>query len=117
MTPLRSGAFWWLWCSTLASAGAQGTERTTPAWLALLAGEGAIGVGLVFAVRNLPALLFGLMSGTIADRTDRPRLLLGVAGAAAALMVLLSWLSRGGSIQTWQVVAISFATGCQQVFD
>lgn len=117
MTPLRSGAFRWLWCSTLASAGAQGMERTTTAWLALLAGDGAIGVGLVFAVRNLPSLLFGLMSGTIADRTDRPRLLLGVAGAAAALMVLLAWLSRAGSVQTWLVVAISFATGCQQVFD
>jgi MFS family permease len=26
-------------------------------------------------------------------------------------------LSRGGAIQTWQVMAITFATGCQQVFD
>jgi predicted MFS family arabinose efflux permease len=117
MAPLRSGAFRLLWCSSLASAGAQGMERTTTAWLALLAGDGALGVGLVFAVRNLPSLLFGLMSGTIADRSDRPRLLLGVSGAAALLMVLVSWLSRGGDIQTWQVMAITFATGCQQVFD
>jgi predicted MFS family arabinose efflux permease len=74
-------------------------------------------VGLVFAVRNLPALLFGLMSGTIADRSDRPRLLLGVSGASAALMALVGWLTRGGDIQLWQVMLITFATGCQQVFD
>jgi predicted MFS family arabinose efflux permease len=117
MTPLRSGMFRLLWCSSLASAGAQGMQRTTTAWLALLAGDGAIGVGLVFAVGNLPSLLFGLLTGTIADRTDRARLLLAVSGAAAVLMVLVSWLSRGDAIQTWQVMAITFATGCQQVFD
>ena len=57
------------------------------------------------------------MSGTIADRVERPRLLFGVAGAAAVLMALLSWLSSAGNIQTWQVAAIALATGCQQVFD
>ncbi|MFN8511603.1 MAG: MFS transporter [Chloroflexia bacterium] len=117
MTPLHSGRFRLLWCSSLASAGAQGMERTTTAWLALLAAHNPLGVGIVFAARNLPSLLFGLMSGTIADRVERPRLLLGVAGVAAVLMALLSWLSSGGNIQTWQVAAIAFATGCFQVFD
>jgi predicted MFS family arabinose efflux permease len=92
-------------------------ERTTTAWLALLASDNPLGVGVVFAARNLPSLLFGLMSGTIADRVERPRLLFGVAGAASVLMAVLSWLSSAGNIQTWQVAAIAFATGCFQVFD
>jgi len=80
VTPFRLAAFRWLWCSTMASAGAQTMERTTTAWLALQTGGGAFAVGLVFAARSLPSLLFGLAAGTIADRADRRRQLLIVAG-------------------------------------
>ncbi len=92
-------------------------ERTTTAWLALQTGGGAFAVGLVFAARSLPSLLFGLAAGTIADRTDRRRQLLTVAGGACSLMALLGWLVGAGTIRIWQVIAISFAAGCVQVFD
>lgn len=92
-------------------------ERTTTAWLALQTGGGAFAVGLVFAARSLPSLLFGLAAGTIADRTDRRRQLLTVAGGAFFLMALLGWLVGAGTIRIWQVIAISFAAGCVQVFD
>ncbi|MDQ6833911.1 MAG: MFS transporter, partial [Chloroflexota bacterium] len=117
MTPFRSAAFRWLWCSTLASSGAQQMERTTTAWLALQAGGGAFAVGLVFAARSLPSLLFGLAAGTIADRADRRRQLLAVAGAALSLMAIIGWLVGAGTVRIWQVIAISFAAGCLQVSD
>jgi len=117
VTPFRSAAFRWLWCSTLASSGTQQMERTTTAWLALQAGGGAFAVGLVFAARSLPSLLFGLAAGTIADRADRRRQLLVVAGAAFSLMAALGWLVGAGTIRVWQVIAISFAAGCVQAFD
>ncbi|MHB8644307.1 MAG: MFS transporter [Thermomicrobiales bacterium] len=117
MTPFRSAPFRWLWYSTLASAGAQTMERTTTAWLALQAGGGAFAVGLVFAARSLPSLLFGLAAGTIADRADRRRQLLAVAGVALALMAALGWLVGAGTIRIWQVIAISLAAGCLQVSD
>ncbi|MCA1669912.1 MAG: MFS transporter [Thermomicrobia bacterium] len=117
MTPFRLAAFRWLWCSTTASAGAQTMERTTTAWLALQAGGGAFAVGLVFAARSLPSLLFGLAAGTIADRTDRRRQLLVVAGVAVALMATIGVLVEAGTIRIWQVIAISFAAGCLQVSD
>lgn len=117
MTLFRSPAFRRLWCSTLTSAGAQGMERTATAWLTLEAGGGAFAVGVTFAARMVPSLLFGLMAGTIADRADRPRQLLAVAGAAALLMAAFSRLIGTGGIQVWQVVALSFAAGCIQVFD
>src|SRR5215210_2217916 len=92
-------------------------ERTATAWLALEVGGGAFAVGLVFAARMLPSLLFGLAAGTIADRADRPRQLLAVAAAAALLMVAVSWLIGTGGVRIWQVVVFSFAAGCIQVFD
>lgn len=117
MTPFRSAAFRWLWCSTLASAGAQTMERTATAWLALQSGGGAFAVGLVFAARSLPSLLFGLAAGTVADRADRQRQLLAVAGLALPLMATVGWLVGAGTVRVWQVIAISFAAGCLQVSD
>src|SRR5947209_9471828 len=117
MTPFRSAPFRWLWCSTLASSGAQQMERTATAWLALQSGGGAFAVGLVFAARSLPSLLFGLAAGTIADRADRRRQLLAVVGAALPLMAAIGWLVGAGTLRVWQVIAISFAAGCLQVSD
>lgn len=117
MTPFRSAAFRWLWYSTLASAGAQQMERTATAWLALQSGGGPFAVGLVFAARSTPSLLFGLAAGTIADRADRRRQLLAVAGAALPLMAAVGWLVGTREIRVWQVIAISFAAGCLQVCD
>ncbi|HZQ99750.1 MAG TPA: MFS transporter [Chloroflexota bacterium] len=116
--PLAFPAFRWLWCSTLAAAGAQWMERVATAWLALEAGAGSpFAVGIVFAARMLPSLLFGLAAGTIADRAERRRQLLAVGGTAAALMLALGLLVRLGAVAFWHVVAISFLAGCVQVFD
>jgi MFS family permease len=117
MTPFRSPAFRRLWCSGLAATGAQGMERTATAWLALETGGGPVAIGLIFAARMLPSLLFGLAAGTIADRADRPRQLLAVAGTALLLMASFSWLIGIGDMRVWQVVVFAFAAGCLQVFD
>ncbi len=117
MTPFRSPAFRRLWCSGLATMAARGMEHTTTAWLALEAGGGAFGVGFIFAARMLPFLLFGLAAGTIADRADRPRQLLLVAGSGLLLMAAFGWLVGLGNPRVWQVVVFAFAAGCLQVFD
>src|SRR5689334_19663719 len=117
MHPLRSPQFRRLCTSSLASSGAMGMERTATAWLALEAGGDGLAVGLTLGARMLPSLLFGLAAGTLADRGDRRRQLLVVAAASLPLMLLLGWLVAGGFVRTWQVIAISFAVGCLQVFD
>jgi MFS family permease len=92
-------------------------ERTATAWLALEAGSGAFDIGLIFAARMLPSLLLGLVAGTIADRSDRPRQLLAVAGTTLFLMAAFGWLAGSGELQLWQIIAFSFAAGCLNVFD
>jgi len=117
MTPFHSGEFRRLWFSGLATSSAQGMERTTTAWLALQTGEGALAVGIVFAARSLPSLLLGLASGTIADRADRPRLLLAVAAGALLLAAGFGLLVVPNGVHAWQLAAYAFASGCLQVFD
>jgi MFS family permease len=115
--PMQSAAFRWLWFSTGVASGGQMMERTATAWLALQSGGGAVGVGLVFAARSLPSLLFGLAAGTIADRADRRKQLMLVAAAMCVLMAFVGWLAVNGEIRVWQVVVLSFAAGCVQVCD
>jgi MFS family permease len=113
----RSSAFRRLWLSSVISIAAQGIERTLTAWLALQLGADAFAIGLIFAARMLPSLLFGLAAGTIADRVDRSRQLLAVALAAALLLAAFGWLVAATSMQIWQVIVFSFIAGCVMVFD
>ena len=90
---------------------------TTTAWLALDSAGGPFAVGLVLAARMLPSLLFGLAAGTLADRVQRNRLLVGVSLTAVPLMLALSGLAGSGRIELWLLATLSFATGCVPVFD
>jgi MFS family permease len=109
--------FRWLWCSSLTAAAATGMERTATALLALESGGGAFAVGLVLAARMLPSLLFGLASGTIADRVDRRRQLVTVGAAAVPVMAGLGWLARPGTADMAYLVPIAFGIGGVSVFD
>jgi MFS family permease len=116
-TPFRSSAFRRLWLSTVTSTTGQGIERTLTAWIALQLGADALAIGLTFAARMLPSLLFGLAAGTIADRADRPRQLALVAGLSAILMAGFGWLVSTGATQVWHVVVFSFFAGSVMTFD
>ncbi len=116
-TPFRVPAFRRLWFSTVGSIGAQGLERTLTAWLALEIGATAFEIGLIFAIRMLPSLLFGLAAGTIADRADRTRQLFVVAVASSVAMGLFGWLVATSTIHIWQIMALGFISGCIQTFD
>ena len=117
MSSFRSVAFRWLWCSSVAAYFAAGIQATATAWLAVDAGGGGFGVGVVLAARMLPNLLFGLAAGTLADRANRHRLLVVVGLAGVPVMLALSWLAASGNVAVWQLVPLSFATGCLFVFD
>ena len=117
MNPFHRPAFRRLWVSSLSSSGAQGMERTATAWLTLEAGGGAFAIGLVFAARMLPSLLFGLAAGTFADRGERSRQLLAVGASAWLLMAALGAIISHGTVAVWQILAFAFAAGCVQTFD
>jgi MFS family permease len=117
MTPFRSQAFRRLLFSTVTWVAAQGIERTLTAWLALQLGADAFAIGLIFAARMLPSLLFGLAAGTLADRADRPRQLAIVAVGAALLMAGFGLLVATRAGQVWHVIVFAFIAGSLMVFD
>lgn len=117
LTPFHAPAFRRLWISTVFATGALGIERTLTAWLALQLGADAFLIGLIFAARMLPSLLFGLAAGTLADQFDRSRQLAVVAGASALLMAGFGGLIALTSGSVALVVVFSFFAGGMMVFD
>lgn len=116
LSSFRLVAFRRLWFSTIIGSTAQGIERTITAWLALQLGADAFAIGLLFAARMLPSLLFGLAAGTIADRSDRPRQLAIVASMATLLIATFAYLNTI-TMQVWYVIMFTFLAGCIMVFD
>lgn len=117
MSVLRNPAFRLVWCSSLATAGAQLMERVATGWLVLDIGGDALTVGIVMAARSLPPLVLGLAAGTIADRCDRRRWLMLAAMAAALLATTLGLIVREGHVQVWHIAAIASLFGCASVAD
>ena len=66
-------------------------------WIVLVATDSPLAVGVLFAVRMIPSLLFGIPFGALTDRFDRRRILMRVnvlaalAGIAVAVAVGLGW--------------------------
>jgi MFS family permease len=113
----HSVSFRWVWASTLAFSGAAGMLNTALAWTALGDAGAGFGVGLIFAARMLPNLVFGLAAGTLADRSDRTRQVIAVSLLALPLMLALSRVVASGGASVWLLAALSFAVGCLSVFD
>ncbi len=107
-----------LWAATTASNLGDGIWLVAAPLLALtLTRDPVLIAGLAFAQR-LPWLLFGLISGALADRLDRRRVMVGVAGVRAAIVgtltvaVIFDW----ASMPLLYVVFFLIATG-ETLFD
>lgn len=77
-------------------------------WLALELTGSKAAMGLISMAGYLPALLFGLFAGTVADRVDRRRLMM-VADVIQCLAVLsIPVLDHLGVLQGWHLGAAAF---------
>lgn len=75
-------------------------------------------IGAVGAAWSLPWLLFALVSGAVADRADRRRLLIGADLVRTASLVLLAVAVAGGRASVLLLVAVFFVTAiAETVFD
>lgn len=97
--------FRWFWLSRVVSG--LGSAVTTVALPVLAFQEtgSPLVVSLVAAAATLPYVVFGLIAGTVADRTDRRR-----------LMILTDWLNAGCIASVPVASALGILTGGQVLF-
>ena len=86
-------------------------QQIALAWLVYRTTGSAFLLGVVTFANQGPILVIAPLSGLLADRFDRRRLLILTQSLAATQAALLALLALGGAIQTWHIVALSVFYG------
>jgi len=94
-------------------------QRTAQDWIVLaeLTPHSAGAVGIVMALQFGPSMLFLPLTGYVADRFDRRKLLLATQSAQGLLALALGILTVVGAVQLWHVYVFAFLLGCVTAFD
>jgi MFS family permease len=76
-------------------------------WLALVS-AGPLGVLAVRLADSVPALVFGLHGGLVADRSDRRRMMVVADVARGAVLVPIAVAGLAGHLDLWMLVVAAF---------
>ncbi len=86
------------------------------AWLVLQLSGSSFLLGLDSFLGSIPIVLFSLVGGVFADRTERQKLLLGSQFVQMFCAFLLAILFATGVVKIWHILALSFVVGTAQSF-
>jgi len=94
-------------------------QRIGQDWLVLtqLTHKNATAMGLVMALQFGPALVLLPLTGYVADRMDRRKLLICTQGAMGVLALGLGILTVAGIVRLWEVDVFALLLGCVSAFD
>ncbi len=108
----------WLWLAQFISVIGDSLFMPCLAWLASGGGKGGLPVGIAVFIATVPHLLFGPLAGTLADRVDRRRLMIGSDLVRAGLLFLLPVaVLMGGGLPFALLVGVAFLlTACAAPF-
>src|SRR4030095_8117874 len=85
-------------------------------WLVYSLTQSPFYLGRDAVLRQLPIILFSLIGGVFADRYDRRRTLLMSQIVQMSTSAALALLMFFQVVEIWQILALSFVTGCAQSF-
>ena len=109
-------AYRWYWSSQLVSGIGSWAQTVAQAWLVLQLTGSAIALGVITTLQFLPLLVFPLLSGVIADRLPRRKLLIVTQVGAMLQAALLGVLVLSGHVQYWQIGVLAFGLGLTNAF-
>ncbi len=92
-------------------------QQVAQAWLVLVLTGDAFWLGVVAAAQFVPALLFGLFGGIIADTLPKRRTLIAAQLVMMALAVTLAVLTFTGLVEVWMIVVLALLLGCANAVD
>ncbi len=80
-------------------------------WLVLSLTGSAVDLGITVGLQFGPVLVFGAWGGSLADRVDKRKLLMGTQAAAATLALVLGVLAATGVVEVWMIWVLAGLTG------
>ena len=111
LAPLRYPVYRALWTGAFAGYLAIWMQSVGAAWLMTTMTSSTLVVALVQTATSLPAFLFGLPGGVLADLVDRRRYLLIVQLTMLAAAITLALLTLSGLIAPWSLLALTAVFG------
>lgn len=109
--PLRNRSFRWLWCGGAMVNLAIWMQTVGAAWIMTLLSSSPLMVSLVQTAIALPAFLFGLPGGVIADLVDRRKWLMLTQSIMLIAAAALSALSILQLLSDWSLLLFTFLLG------
>ncbi len=117
LAPLASPDFRALWAGTTGWNLARWMEIVVTGWLVFELTRSALAVALVGLCRSLALPALGLLSGVIADRTDRLQLMRVMQGVNVAASLGLTLAVLTGRVAIWQLILASLVMGLSWAVD
>jgi MFS family permease len=105
-----------LWFGAFASTVGTWMQQVAQSWLVFDLTQSSFYLGLDYFCGQLPILLFTVVGGVIADRSDRRRMLMGSQYVQMATAFVLAALVLRDHVTIGRVLLLSFTTGLAQAF-
>ena len=107
----KNADFRWLWAGSACNHFGMSGEQVILGLLVFQITQSSAWVGVALALYSLPMLIFGVLSGAIADWLDRRMLLRSLEIAIAINLVLFSVLIAMGLIELWLIMLFTAISG------
>jgi len=117
VAPARLGrSFRWLLASQIISNAGDGIALSAGPLLVASQTRDPLLVSMALLAEVLPKLLFGVLAGAAADRTDRRRLVVGMNAGRAIVLAALAATIASGTVNIAVILAALFILGTAETF-
>ena len=115
--PFRDNRFSLMFLTTITTSFADFLMDVSSGWLVLDLTNSPLSLGLFYAVRSSPNLLFGMVGGAVTDKIDRRRLLVACYTLYSIMGVIIGYLITTGQAALWHALALIFTRGVVRTFE
>ncbi len=116
-TPFSDRGFSLLFLTTITASLGDMLMDVSSGWLVLELTDSPLSLGLFWAVRSSPNLLFGMIGGATADKMDRKRLLMFCYMLYAVCGLIFGFLIATGIVQLYHALLLIFIRGIIRTFE
>lgn len=105
-----------MWIGACTSQVGTQMQVLAQSWLVFQLSNSSFMLGLDSFLGTIPIVLFSLVGGVFADRTERQKLLLGSQVVQMTCAFFLATLFATGVVHVWHILTLSFVVGTAQSF-
>ena len=117
ISPFKDKGFSLLFLTTVSASLGDMFMDVSSGWLVLELTNSPLSLGLFWAVRSSPNLLFGMVGGATADKMDRRKLLIICYTLYVFCGLIFGFLIISGLIQLYHALALIFIRGIIRTFE